>query len=218
MPPFNNEVHIIHNAADISNFEKVLNEKFDKPDEIKNISGKVIGFVGNLDHCRIDYQLLKKVAEYHKDKTLLLVGPINNSEYQEIGLDQLPNVIFAGSKNITDLPRYLQHMDCTLIPFLCNTLTKSIYPLKINEYLAAGKAVISTSFSKDILGFADYIYLSNNHEQFLNQIDQAINENSPEKIQSRNNLAHTNTWEARVEEFWKIIENYLMKKKIPQTI
>ncbi|MFT5166214.1 MAG: teichuronic acid biosynthesis glycosyltransferase TuaH [Saprospiraceae bacterium] len=217
MSPYNKEVHIVHNAADISNFERVLKEKFDKPEEIKHIDGKIIGFVGNLDHCRVDYPLLQKIAEYHSDKTLLLVGPINNTEYQEIGLDQLPNVIFAGSKNIAELPRYLQHMDCTLIPFLCNTLTKSIYPLKINEYLAAGKAVISTSFSKDIRGFADYIYLADNHDQFLKQIDQAIIENAAGRIQSRNDLAHTNTWEARVEEFWTIVEDYLMKKKRPQT-
>ncbi len=213
MSPYNDEVHIVHNAADISNFERVIHEKFEKPEEIKHVTGKVIGFVGNLDHCRIDYPLLKKVAEKHSDKTILLVGPINNTEYKEIGLDQLPNIIFAGSKDITELPRYLQHMDCTMIPFLCNTLTKSIYPLKINEYLAAGKAVISTSFSKDIRGFADYIYLAENHEKFLNLIDLALAENSEEKIQSRNALARTNTWAARVEEFWKILEDYMMKKK-----
>ncbi len=217
MSPFNEEVHIIHNAADISNFERVLHEKFEKPEEIKHINNKIIGFVGNLDHCRIDYPLLKKVAEYHSDKTILLVGPINNSEYKEIGLDKMSNIIFAGSKNITELPRYLQHMDCTMIPFLCNKLTKSIYPLKINEYLAAGKAVVSTSFSKDIRGFADYIYLADSHEEFVKMIDNAIAENSEERVQSRNALARTNTWSARVEEFWTIVEDYLMKKKKLQT-
>ncbi len=213
MSPFNKETHIVHNAADITNFERVLNQKFDKPEEIKHVKGKVIGFVGNLDHCRIDYPLLKKVAEHHSDKTVLLVGPINNTEYKEIGLDKLPNIIFAGSKNIKELPQYLQHMDCTMIPFLCNTLTKSIYPLKINEYLAAGKAVISTSFSKDIRGFADNIYLAQNHEEFVQAITKAIDENSEEKIQARNAVANTNTWAARVEEFWTIVENYLMNKK-----
>ncbi len=217
MAPYNKETHIVHNAADISNFERVLNEKFDKPAEIQGVDTKIIGFVGNLDHCRVDYPLLKKVAEAHSDKTVLLVGPINNTEYKEVGLDQLDNIIFAGSKDITELPRYLQHMDCAMIPFLCNKLTKSIYPLKINEYLAAGKAVISTSFSKDIRGFNDYIYLADNHEQFVQLIDKAIGENSEARIKSRNELARTNTWSARVEEFWTIVEDYMMKKKKMQT-
>ncbi len=211
--PLSAETHIVHNAADITNFERTLKENFERPKELEGISGKIIGFTGNLDHCRVDYPLLKKVAERHPDKTLLLVGPINNTEYKEIGLDQLPNVIFTGSKDIRELPHYLQHMDCVLIPFALNLLTKSIYPLKINEYLAAGKAVISTRFSDDIQGFSDYIYLGGTHEEFVDLIDQAIGENSKEKIKARNALAQTNTWTSRVKQFWEIVEQYLVKKK-----
>lgn len=214
----NPNTHIIHNAADITNFQRALKEDFDRPEELKGIKGKVIGFTGNMDHVRVDYPLLKKVALGHPDKTLLLVGPINNTEYQEIGLDQLPNVIFAGSKDIRDLPQYLQYMDCVLIPFALNLLTKSIYPLKINEYLAAGKAVISSRFSDDIQGFADYIYLGSSHEEFVNLIDVAIDENNEARIQERTELAETNTWTARVERFWNIVEEHLMKKKQVKTV
>ncbi|MGO8056082.1 glycosyltransferase, partial [Rhizobium leguminosarum] len=84
------------------------------------------------------------------DKTLVFVGPVQTEEHKAVGLDKLPNVLFVGPKHITQLANYLQYFDCVLIPFRKNTLTKSIYPLKINEYLAAGKAVIATHFSEDI--------------------------------------------------------------------
>lgn len=201
------EIHIVHNAADIDIFERTLKEKFDKPKEIKEINTKIIGFVGNLDDLRVNYPLMKRIAEVHADKTLLLVGPINNNEVYELGMDKMPNVIFTGSKDIRDLPPYLQHMDVAIIPFLLNTLTKSIYPLKINEYLAAGRAVIATNFSEDIRTFKEVIHIAESEEQFVNLIDRAINEQTPEKIQNCVDVANSNTWEARVNQIWSIVEN-----------
>jgi len=202
-----NEIHIVHNAADIDIFERTLNEKFDKPEEIKNIDTKIIGFVGNLDDLRVNYPLMKKIAEVHSDKTLLLVGPINNTEVYELEMDKMPNIIFTGSKDIRNLPPYLQNMDVAIIPFLLNTLTKSIYPLKINEYLAAGRAVIATNFSEDIRTFKDVIHIAESEDQFVNLIDKAIEEQTPEKIQQCVDVANSNTWEARVNQIWDIVEN-----------
>ena len=92
-----------------------------------------------------------------------------------------------------------------LIPFRKNTLTKSIYPLKINEYLAAGKAVIATHFSEDIYSFRDVAYVVDTDDEFIQTIDRAIAENSEEKKQARIKVAEQNTWTARVERFWEII-------------
>lgn len=211
----NSDIHILHNAVDITTFRKATEIKLERPKEFADRKGKIIGFTGNLDHVRIDYVLLKKVALAHQDKTLVLVGPVNSREIYELGLDQLPNVVLTGSKPHEDLPGYLQHFDCALIPFLCNKLTESIYPLKINEYLAAGKAVVSTSFSEDIKSFGKYIYLAQDQDEFLRLIDQAIGESNPELIDERVNIALQNTWEARVEEFWDIAGKYRPQLKNP---
>ena len=169
--------------------------------------------VGNLDHLRIDYPLLVKVAKAFPNDTLVLVGPVNNTEYKEVGLDALPNVIFTGSKTYDQLPIYMQHMDVTLIPFLVNKLTRSIYPLKINEYLAIGKPVVSTSFSDDIRSFGDVIYLGQDHDAYIRQIHAALLENDDNMVARRIAVAETNTWEARVAEFWHIIEEVIEKKR-----
>jgi teichuronic acid biosynthesis glycosyltransferase TuaH len=86
-----------------------------------------------------------------------------------------------------------------------NTLTRSIYPLKINEYLAAGKPIIATHFSEDIYTFRDVAYVVDTHEEFIAAIDKAIAENSEARKQGRMKVAETNTWEARVAQFWEII-------------
>ena len=95
-----------------------------------------------------------------------------------------------------------------LIPFLCNKLTASIYPLKINEYLAAGKTVVSTNFSEDIRSFGDVIEVAKSDDEFVQLINKAIAEDSPEKVNQRIEVAESNTWEARVAQFWQLIAQH----------
>ncbi|MEM9991350.1 MAG: glycosyltransferase, partial [Bacteroidota bacterium] len=206
----NPNTYILHNAVDKTIFKRAISERHARPSEIAHIQTPIIGFTGNMDASRMDYQLLKMIALHHQDKTLVLVGPVNSAEFYDLGLDKMPNVITTGSKNINDLPKYLQHFDCTIIPFLCNTLTASIYPLKINEYLFSGKPVISTSFSVDIRSFGEVIYLANDHAHFNQLIEQALAEDDLQRKDARIAVARTNTWEHRVKEFWQIVEQHLI--------
>lgn len=201
---FSKNVYFHPNAADTAIFKKAFTEVLPKPAELRDIHTPIIGFTGSIEY-RSDFELLKKVADFHKDKTLVFVGPVQTEEHKEVGLDKMPNVVFVGPKHITELANYLQYFDCVLIPFRKNTLTKSIYPLKINEYLAAGRPVIATHFSEDIYSFHEVAYVVDSHEEFLQTIDRAIREDNQEKRLARIKVAEQNTWTARVERFWEII-------------
>lgn len=201
---FSPNVYFHPNAADTHIFRRAAMEKLPRPPELEGIAKKVIGYTGSIEY-RSDFELLKKIAEKHSDKILFFVGPIQTNEHVAVGLDKMPNVIFAGPKKITELPNYLQYFDCVLIPFRKNTLTRSIYPLKINEYLAAGKPVIATHFSEDIYTFREVAYVVGSHEEFLTTIDKAIEENNDARKQARMQVAEQNTWEVRVARLWEII-------------
>lgn len=201
---FSKNVYFHPNAADTAIFKKAFAEVLPKPVELKDIHTPIIGFTGSIEY-RSDFELLKKVADFHKDKTLVFVGPVQTEEHKEVGLDKTPNVVFVGPKHITELANYLQYFDCVLIPFRKNTLTKSIYPLKINEYLAAGRPVVATHFSEDIYSFHDVAYVVDSHEEFLNTIDLAIREDNNDRRLARIKVAEQNTWTARVDRFWEII-------------
>ncbi|MFK7983879.1 MAG: glycosyltransferase [Saprospiraceae bacterium] len=203
------DTYILNNAVDNTVFKRTLTETFPKPPELAGRTGKVVGFIGNLDELRVNYPLIKKAALAHPDKTFLFVGPLNNTEYLTLGLPDIPNIIFAGGKNLYELPQYLQAMDCCLIPFLCNTLTRSIYPLKINEYLSGGKPVIATNFSEDIQSFKDQIYLADTEEAFVQLIDKALAPQNEQVIKDRIALAESNTWTARINQFWEIMDKHL---------
>lgn len=198
------QVQYLPNAANVALFSQALSKVFPRPKDLPENGSKVITYIGNISQLRIDFELLRKIAKSNSAKSLILIG-IKKQE-DEV-LDNLPNVKFLGPKPLTSLPAYLQYTDCAIIPFQCNTLTKSIYPLKINEYLAAGKPVVTTNFSKDIALFKDIAHVVNTHEAFLAAIDQSLVENSITEQKKRLAVAQQNSWPARVQQFWEIITN-----------
>lgn len=211
------DVYLLPNAANTAVFNRAASDDVEKPEELRWLPAdkKIICYTGNICH-RLDYELLVKVAKYHADKVLLMVGPFANDRYRRSGLADMPNVIFAGRKPLDELPAYLKYSHCCIIPFLCNQLTKSIYPLKINEYLSAGKPVVSTNFSPDILSFQHVAAISNTHDEFVANIDTVIQCDNPARREERVLFSAGNNWEARARHFIEITVKYLGEHDVPR--
>jgi teichuronic acid biosynthesis glycosyltransferase TuaH len=223
------KVFLLPNAADATLFRQALRDDLPMPEEIRKLpkEKKIITYVGNVCQ-RLDYELLKKIATVHADKTLLMIGPVTKNNHGVSRLKSSGNVVFAGPKKITELPGFLKFSDCCIIPFLCNQLTKSIYPLKINEYLSAGRPVVTTRFSEDITGFESVVRISRNHDEFIDLISQSIEADTESRKIQRMLFAASNTWEARAHSFIDLTVDFLKhydrrtgepnRRKWPQTL
>lgn len=201
-----NNVKILPNAAQTDLFRTALSGKFEKPKELVGNTKPIVGYVGHIG-LRIDFELLTKTLRTHSDKLFLFVGPGDYSPFTTENFHEYPNVIFVGPKKLSELPRYLHFMDVAIIPFLKNELTKSIYPLKMNEYLAAGKAIVTTNFSIDVDSFKDVAYVCNEHDEFVASINEALLSNTKENVNKRVQTSEGNAWSDRIELFWEILEN-----------
>jgi len=161
----------------------------------------------------MDFELIKQLAINHRDKTFVFVGPYQCETIAQAGLDKLPNLIFTGSKPITALPAYLRYFDCAIIPYLKTETTKYIYPLKINEYLAAGLPVVTTHFSDDLNDFESVVSIEEKNEDFIRKVESSISTNSPELIKERMIFAANNSWAKRVEQFWELLHQQRLTLK-----
>ncbi|WP_020533006.1 glycosyltransferase [Flexithrix dorotheae] len=207
MLSFNSNSYYVGNATNFLLFDKAAS----KPTkELSNIVGKKVIYTGNIG-LRIDYELIRKSALINPDLQFIFIGPINHREFKGHKLEHIDNIHFLGPKPYEDLGKYLGEADVCIIPFLCNDLTKYIYPLKINEYWAAGKPVVTSRFA-DFGEHEKEIYTFKNAEEFGDAIRKAIKEDSTKKIASRKKIASVNTWENRILEFENLISIALKNK------
>ncbi|GAA4911807.1 glycosyltransferase [Mucilaginibacter defluvii] len=173
------------------------------PDDLKNIGKPVIGYVGALQSIRLDIDLLAHIAKTKPEWSIVLVGPEDN-EFQASSLHNIPNIHFLGSKPGAMLPAYINAFDVCLNPQKVNQVTIGNYPRKIDEYLAMGKPTIATR-TEAMSVFDQHTYLCDTKEDYVNAIQKALTEDSPEMQQERVAFASTHTWENNVKEIYKAI-------------
>lgn len=206
----NPNTHFIPNAADISHSGKALDENLLVHQSIANLKKPIIGYIGTIER-RIDYELLKEVIETNHDKTFVLAGPVAH-EYVPNWLTDQTNVCMPGSIPYKDLPNLLKGFDLAIIPFKKDDVSSTIFPLKLFEYLGAGKPVVLTNFNKDLKEFTSGIVTyCEDSASFSEAISSELNSDSELKRQGRIEVAAENTWEKRASEFDKLIETYLSK-------
>ena len=186
---------LVKNAVNIDLFTKAFKT------EINN--KKIIGYIGSIDD-RIDFDLLDQLIKFMPDTEFVFVGRIVDKTGEEI-LRKHPNVKLEGPKSVKDLPGYLSSFAMGIIPFAKNEFNKGVYPLKVNEYLAAGLPVVTTDFGY-LQDFENVIRIADSTEKFKAFTLEEINNDSAERKLQRLNFARQNSWEQRVEEISGIIE------------
>ncbi len=197
----NPECYVVKNGVNYELFSQKVEHRKINPAGYKAVVG-YLGTVGN----RLDYQLLKAVAVANQDLFFAFVGRINSKVPEKIFSD-LSNVRLYGPQAPAELAQWVHSFDVGVIPFLKNELTAAIYPLKINEYLAQGKPVITTSFA-DLSDFQSEIYIADTPTAFSSAIRAAIEQNNNDAINSRKAMAFNNSWPKRAEAFGSILHNY----------
>lgn len=163
----------------------------------------VVGYLGSADN-RINIDIMEYCARTMPDVEFQFIGEVHELDLPA-RLAPYQNVTFIPPHQPNDLPPLLAKLSVGIIPFVCNRHTYTIYPLKINEYLAAGLPVVSTPFS--ILDdFDGIIELADTPERFAQALRRALADTAPERIQQRVNTAQGNSWEQRAREFEAVIQ------------
>ncbi len=185
----NPDCHIIKNGVDLDIFQN--------PKLVKSKKW-TIGYIGAIDN-RIDASLVTAVARSLPEYQFKFIGPIVSQTIAS-QWDKVMNIECTGPVDQALLPAMINNMDACIIPFAKNKLTEAIYPLKINEYLAMGKPVVSTDFA-DLADFKSLISIADDSEEFVQSLERELKGNTRLRIQKRIRFAEQNSWESRAEEF-----------------
>jgi glycosyltransferase involved in cell wall biosynthesis len=85
----------------------------------------------------------------------------------------MTNVVLLGRIPREQVPAFLVGMDVCLLPFRVNSLTAAVSPLKLFEYFAAGKPVVSTRL-EEVQHFAPLAAVADSKREFLQAIERFL--------------------------------------------
>jgi len=156
---------VLKNAADLKHFERV------KPRESGSTPVRV-GYYGAIAHW-FDSALVRDCAKAHPEWEFELVGSTLQADL--LGLDELPNVVLHGEKDYNAIVEYLSRWDVALIPFKNLPLTRATNPVKVYEYLSAGKPVVATKLPElSLPPVRDWVRVASGSTEFIAAVESAV--------------------------------------------
>jgi len=187
------------NAGDYDFFVKTpeipINETI--KDKIEKYSC-VLGYYGALAYW-FDYDLIKRVAKEKPDWVWVLIGLNLDGTLDRSGILELSNVIYVPAQPYDKLPSFLTSFDIATIPFILNELILSTSPIKVFEYMAAGKPIL-TSRMPECLKYKSvntYSYVND----FIREAEKIIEMSKEDEYwKMLRKDALENTWDTKTDE------------------
>lgn len=186
--------YLVPNACDLNHFQQYTHHNPPKrPLEYEGHNGKIITYVGAYARW-VDQELIERISLAFPDALLSIIGPEFGATFQY----NFSNVIYSGLQKHSKLPAYLYYADACIIPFKKNSITLSTNPVKMYEYLAATKPVISTDLPEvmDI----PYVYTATDHDSFIDEIDKVLSPSFSIDKEKLNSWLSNHTWNKRYEQ------------------
>ena len=162
--------------------------------------GPVAGFYGAIAPW-IDLGMVAGAARLLPDWRFVLVGPV---QADVSALDGLPNVSLLGPRPHADLPGFSRHWDAGLVPFLDTPQIRACNPLKLREYLAAGRPVVTTDFPA-MRPYASGVATVRDAEGMAAALRASLSD-GPAEAAARLALVDGEGWDARAAEVAALIE------------
>ncbi len=155
----------------------------------------IVGYFGSLDGHTVDYRLIDKVTDLLPEMSFVFVGRVYG---ENPVFAHKKNVRMLGQKDYEQIPRYGRLFDVAIMPWNQTDWIRKCNPIKLKEYLALGKPVVSTPFP-ELASYQGLVYTAVTPEDFAARVRQALAEDGSERIAARRERVAGCTWEARAQ-------------------
>jgi len=203
--------YLLEQAVDFEHFARAGKADAEVAPEVAKIPRPRIGYFGAIEPWLVDQKLIRQAARERPAWQWIFIG--NKSRGFEI--EDLPNTHFLPPVSYEALPRYAAGFDVCVLPWdIENVFTSYGSAIKVREYLATGKPVVIAPLP-EYEPMADVIRIARTRDEFINLLDDALNETGAEaerKRDQRQRSVKENTWDARAEWVSGLIEHHLERQ------
>lgn len=197
-------IKFISCGVDYEHFSKSTDKQQPLPAELARIPHPIVGYFGAVNE-RIDWELITEVAKNLPEVNFVFIGPIAVSL---TGLKKHSNLHFMGWRPYEILPRYLAGFDIAIVPYRLTAGVELVNPVKVLEYLAGEKPVISTDIADVRRFYGEAVFITKDASEFIALIRQIIANpgESQEKIKLGKKLAQEKSWQMMAAEFRSLLK------------
>ena len=195
-------------GVDAKLFNTAMDPALPVAEPLRGMKRPVIGYYGSISPW-LDIELMAQAAKARPEWQFVMVGMVSTDIS---ALRELPNVHLPGIAPYKELPAWAKGFDVCVAPYLQNQQVLNSNPLKLREYLATGRPVVSIWLPEAEV-FGNVIRLVKQREQFVEAIEAALAEGIEANQAARLAAVRDSTWEARGESFLQTLEEALSKKR-----
>ena len=194
------KLHFVKNGVDADHYAAVL-QTGPIPENLATLPRPLFGYTGTLHPDRLDIDLLLKTAALLKTGSIALIGPNHLPPSDQSALQHTGKIHILPAIPYHEIPNAMRAFDVAITPHKVTPFTESLNPIKLFEYFAAGKPIVSTP----VAGFRDHpslVRLAGTPEEFAAALQSAVTEpNSPAAMQSE---AKKHSWQSRVDQIEEV--------------
>ena len=190
--PLNQNHVLVRNGADFEHFSRHI-PRSQSP--IASIAAPIIGYYGAVAEW-FDLEALREAVAAHPEWNFVIIGHVDRGCSGIKDLEGLSNVHLLGEIPYAKLPEYLAAFDVCTIPFKRIPLTEATNPVKVYEYLAAGKLVVARELP-ELFPLKEYVQLYSTTKDFVEHLETAVRSLDTVDVQARQDVAKANTWHER---------------------
>lgn len=196
---------IIRNGVDADFFKE-------KPETGALSSDKpVVGYYGAISDW-FDLDLVIAAAKAYPEWQFILVGSTAGCDTKHA--EVISNITFMGEVPYSNIPGWLHSFDVCIIPFRIMELTLCTNPVKVYEYLAAGKPVVATNLPELKL-ISDQVHLAGTSGEFIEKLAIAMSESREDSLgRIRSEWACGQDWSSRTAELMSRVDELYPKVSI----
>jgi glycosyltransferase involved in cell wall biosynthesis len=201
----NPDTHVSPHGVDYDHFVKAQDPALAEPADIAHLPRPLIGFFGLIERW-IELDLVAYLAAARPQWSFLMIGRV---AIPEADVPRLPNLHFIGRRPYESLPAYGKAFTAAIIPYHLTPQVINSNPIKLREYLAMGRPIVSVS-TPEIDKFADYVAIARTREEYLAALDRAVAHGlTPAERERQTALAATMTWDANLKKVMDVVEKRL---------
>ncbi|MCL2384004.1 MAG: glycosyltransferase [Oscillospiraceae bacterium] len=191
------------NGVDYEHFQNIDREyKFgEKFEAILKQEKPIVGYYGALASW-FDYEMVRFLALQRPEYNVVLIGIKYDDTWDKQKLDEVPNIHFLGPRDYSVLKNYADKFTVCTIPFVINEITEATSPLKLFEYMALSKPIV-TSNMKECRKY-ESVFIAKSNEEYVKLIDKTVDmernkKENEEYFELLEKEALENTWNKKAE-------------------